>query len=73
MSDHYLRMQYSDDGGHNQSNWREESIGDVGQYTTRVIFDRLGQFTQRTVTIQCSSPRRRDYLGMVGTIKGDGA
>lgn len=72
MSDQYLRMRYSDDGGHNLSNWREESIGEVGEYGKRVIFDRLGQFTQRTVTISCSSPRRRDFLGMVGTIRATG-
>ncbi len=65
--DHWLRIRYSDDGGHNLSNWRQESIGKVGEYGTRIVFDRLGQFRQRTIT--CSSPRKRDFLGVVGTIK----
>lgn len=69
MSDQSLRMQYSDDGGRNVSNWREEPIGEVGEYGKRISFERLGQFRQRTVRIQCSSPRKRDFLGVVGVIK----
>jgi hypothetical protein len=69
VSDQFLRLSYSDDGGHNQSNWREEPIGEVGEYGKRITFDRLGQFRQRTVRIQCSSPRKRDFLGVVGVVK----
>lgn len=69
MSDQKVRLQYSDDGGHTLSEWREESIGKVGEYQNRVTFDRLGQFIQRTGTIRCSSPCRRDLFGVVGIIK----
>lgn len=68
MSDSAVRLQYSDDGGYNWSNWEEESIGEVGDYQTRVVFTRLGQTIQRVWRITCSSPRRRDLMGAVVAI-----
>jgi len=65
MADNFVRLSYSDDGGHNWSNWEEESIGEVGQYGTRVVFTRLGSTYERVWKIQCSSPRQRDLLGAV--------
>lgn len=61
--DQSVRMQYSDDGGYNWSNWDEESIGLTGEYTTRVVFTRLGSCRQRVFRLRCSSPRKRDLLG----------
>lgn len=68
MSDQYLRMGYTDDS-RNEVNWRQEPIGEVGEYGKRISFERLGQFRQRTVRIQISSPRKRDFLGVVGVVK----
>ncbi len=65
MSDQYVRLQYSDDGGLNFENWEEESIGEVGQYGTRPVFTRLGSTYQRIWRIRCTSPRKRDLLGAV--------
>jgi hypothetical protein len=65
MSDSSVRLQYSDDGGENWSNWEQESIGEVGEYGTRPVFTRLGSTYQRVWRIHCSSPRRRDLLGGV--------
>lgn len=70
MSDNFLRLQYSDDGQPNFSNWQEEAIGEVGEYGKRVVFTRLGSFRQRVIRIRCSSPRRRDILGAVATLQG---
>jgi len=70
MSDATVRLRYSDDGSHNLSEWQAESIGEVGQYGVRVVFTRLGSFYTRTLTISCSSPRRRDMLGAVAAIQG---
>lgn len=61
--DHYLRFQYSDDGGNNWSNWDEESIGDTGEYEQRVFFTRLGPFRNRVMRLRCTSARRCDVLG----------
>jgi hypothetical protein len=63
MADSAVRLRYSDDGGYNVTNWEEESIGQVGEYQTRVVFTRLGSTYQRCWEITCSSPRRRDLMG----------
>jgi len=65
MSDQYVRVQFADDGQPIFDNWREEPIGEVGEYGKRITFTRLGSFRQRVVRIRCSSPRRRDLLGAV--------
>lgn len=69
MSDHYLRMQYSDDGGDNFTNWEEESIGEVGEFGQRVVFTRLGPFRNRVIRIRCNAPRRCDVLGAVAALQ----
>jgi len=69
MTNQFIRMQYSDDGQPNFSNWQEEPIGEVGEYGKRIVFTRLGSFRQRVIRIQCSSPRRRDVLGAVATLQ----
>lgn len=63
--DHFLRMQYSDDGGYNWTNWEQESIGAVGEYGKRVVFTRLGEFRNRVIRVRCTSPIRCDILGAV--------
>lgn len=70
MSDHAVRIQYSDDGGYNWSNWAEESIGEVGEYGVRVVFTRQGSTRNRVYRITCSSPRRRDLLGGAVVLQG---
>lgn len=69
-ADNYVRIQYSDDGGNNWSNWDQESIGAVGQYETRPVFTRQGRSRQRVYRIRCSSPRKRDLLGAVVVVQG---
>lgn len=68
--DNYVRLQYSDDGGYNWSNWDQESIGAVGQYMTRPVFTRQGRTRNRVYKIRCSSPRKRDLIGAVAVIQG---
>lgn len=69
MSDHSLRIQYSDDGGMNWTNWEEESIGEVGEFGQRVVFTRLGSFRNRVIRIRCTAPRRCDVLGAVAALQ----
>jgi hypothetical protein len=61
--DHYVRIQYSDDGGYNWSNWDQEDIGATGEYGKRIVFTRQGSTRNRTYRITCSSPRQRDLMG----------
>lgn len=55
-------LQYSDDGGNNWTNWKQASLGEVGQYRQRVRFRRLGKFMNRVFRLQCSTPNRRDLI-----------
>lgn len=69
MSDHVIRMQYSDDGGNNWSNWDDASIGDAGEFDTRAVFTRLGSFRNRVFRFRVTSPRRCDLLGAVAALQ----
>ena len=60
--DRQVSLRFSDDGGFNWSAWNSISIGQVGGYTERVRFWRLGRFTCRTFQIQVSSPVKRDLI-----------
>jgi len=51
----YVTMDFSNDGGQLWSNFREVSIGKVGQYRKRAIFRRLGIARNRIYRIQGSS------------------
>lgn len=68
--DNYVRVQYSDDGGNNWSNWDQEPIGKVGEYETRPVFTRQGRSRHRIYRIRCASPRKRDLLGAVVAVQG---
>jgi hypothetical protein len=70
VPDNYVRVQYSDDGGNNWSNWDQVSIGTVGEYETRPVFTRQGRSRHRVYKIRCSSPRKRDLMGGVIVIQG---
>ena len=68
MTDNAVRMQYTNDGQADWSNWDEQPIGEVGEYGLRIAWTRLGSYRQRVYRFRCSSPRRRDMLALVGTI-----
>lgn len=70
MSDNEIRMQYSDDGQPNLSNWDAQPIGEVGQYGLRIVWTRLGSCIQRVYTFESSSPRKRDMLALVQSVEG---
>lgn len=57
-----ILMSYSDDGGRTYTNDREGSLGAVGQYGTRVKWNRLGRFYQRVVKLTISAPVRRAII-----------
>ena len=65
MSNRKVQLCYSDDGGQTWSNWRERSLGEVGEYEKRVRFHRLGSFRNRVWRFRVSSPIQRDVITAV--------
>ncbi|WP_312321255.1 hypothetical protein, partial [Stenotrophomonas sp.] len=62
-------VRYSKDGGRNWSNWKERSLGQIGQYQQRIKLMRLGRGRQWVFDIEVSSPRKSDLLGAVVTVE----
>lgn len=69
MSDHFVEVCMSRDGGHTWCNWRKRSLGAMGQYERRVQLLRNGRYRQLVVRIRVSSPVKRDLLGAVAVIE----
>lgn len=69
MTDHYIEVAVSKDGGHTWSNWRRRSLGAVGQYEQRVRLLRLGRYRHAVLKIRVSSPVKRDLFGAVAAIE----
>lgn len=69
MTDRYVEVAVSKDGGHTWSNWRRRSLGQLGQYEQRVRILRLGRYRQAVMKIRVSSPVKRDLLGAVAVIE----
>lgn len=63
---------YSKDGGYNWSNWREYSLGELGEYSRRIRINRLGRGRQWVFKIRVSSPVKRDLYGAVAYIEPTG-
>ena len=72
MADRKVEICYSKDGGYNWSNWREYSLGDLGEYSRRIRINRLGRGRQWVFRIRVSSPVKRDLYGAVAYIESTG-
>lgn len=62
MSDRKVQVAVSKDGGHNFGDWREASLGELGQYLRRVRFRRFGVGRDFRLKIRVTSPIRADLL-----------
>lgn len=62
-TDPKITMDYSDNGGKTWSNFREISIGKVGEYNTRTIFRKLGMARNRIYRIQGASETEINISG----------
>ncbi|NYF21911.1 hypothetical protein HDC36_003387 [Xanthomonas sp. JAI131] len=69
MSDRKVEICYSKDGGSNWSNWRECSLGELGEFKRRVRVKRLGPGRDWVFKIRVSSPVKRDLYGAVAMIE----
>lgn len=63
-TDPIIEMRYSDDGGHNWSNFKQRALGKIGEYMTRIRWHRLGQTRQRIFHIRISDPVRADLISV---------
>ena len=59
-----IEMQYSDDGGHNWSDWRQGSVGAIGRYWTRIRWDRMGMTRQRVFHLRMTDPVKCDLIAL---------
>lgn len=65
MTDRVVLVSVSRDGGHQWSDWREASLGEIGEYQKRVRFRRFGQARQFVMKVRVTSPIRADFHGAV--------
>lgn len=63
-SDPQIWLTSSDDGGRTFGNERWRSLGAMGNYQTRVTFNRLGSSRQRVYRLQMSDPVRCTLIAM---------
>jgi hypothetical protein len=58
-SDPQVMLQFTDDGGKTWSNEKWRSLGKIGKYKSRVVWNRLGAFKERSLKISISDPVKR--------------
>lgn len=66
---HAVQVSYSDDFGRNFTNWKQRSLGNIGQYAKRVRFFRLGRSRNRIWRIRVSSAGKRDLISASLTVQ----
>lgn len=71
MSDRKVNIRISKDGGYNFGNWKERSLGELGEFQDRVmvVFRRLGSARQFQADIEVSSPIKAPIIGAYGDIE----
>lgn len=75
-SDPQVLLRWSDDGGHNWSNYHSRSIGQIGETGKRVIWRRLGMTTKlrdRVYEISGTDPVRIEIIGAELIVSGTNA
>ena len=65
-SDPQLMMQYSKDGGHTWSDEVWADIGEIGQYGTRAVFNRLGRGRDWLFRFRVTDPVKCVFIGAWG-------
>ena len=61
----YATLAWSDDGGHTWSNDYLASLGNTGQYKTRLIWRRLGYSRDRVYRLTMSDPTKKVLIDAV--------
>ncbi len=61
-----IQLSWSDDGGFNWSNTMSRSLGAVGEYGRRIVFDRLGAFpNSRMLRIEYTGTNSRSFNALM--------
>lgn len=68
MTDRKAIFRVTRDGGRNWGNWKERSLGDVGEYRKRILIHRLGRCRTASIAIRVSSPVKATILGATAQI-----
>lgn len=62
-SDPKMTLSWSDDGGYNFEGFISRSMGKIGEFSKRVIWNRIGSFPrQRVLKFEVSSPTRANFV-----------
>lgn len=65
-----VRIRYSRDGGRNYSDWRERSLGEVGEFMKKVEVNRLGQGEDWVFETVVTDPVRATLMAASVQIEG---
>lgn len=68
-SDHTMELSFSDDGGYNFRAPASRTLGAVGNYTSRLMWRRLGYARQRVYKIAVTSPVKVDVLAASASVQ----
>lgn len=58
-------LRWSDDGGHEFSDWHAIKIGKIGEYTKRAVWRRLGRSRKRTFELVVTDPVKIAWLDAI--------
>jgi len=68
-SDPSLEMRVSRDGGFTYGSWMSRSVGQIGEYSKRVLWNRLGQARSFVLQFRASDPIKWILLAVTATIE----
>lgn len=71
MNDRSVRLSVQKDGDMNKITTKTQSLGELGELTKRVRFNRFGQAREIDATITVTAPIRADLMAAVGEIEGE--
>lgn len=68
-ADRVVLIAISKDGGHNFGDWKEASLGAIGEYRKRIRYRRLGSGVQFVLKVRVTSPIRADLMGLIADME----
>ncbi len=68
LNEPLVDIRWSDDGGRNYCNYKERSLGKIGEYGKRVTVHRCGRFRNRLFHVRVADPCKRDWIASTGRL-----
>lgn len=72
MSDRKVQVSVQRDGNMHRIATREKSLGELGEYSRRVRFNRFGQARRFDITIRVTSPCPAHLMGAAARLEVEG-